>query len=90
MKKVFLCTFCLMLLLLLTACTAAPSGGTVTTNVTWDELLAANQLEAVLAQGGLCSATKDDDGTVYMSAAELSTMHLKKINPLPSLRRLRT
>ena len=80
MKKVFLCTFCLMLLLLLTACTAAPSGGTVTPNVTWDELLAANQLEAVLAQGGLCSATKDDDGTVYMSYAAMKDGELMHSN----------
>ena len=67
MKKSILCIFCLVLLVLLASCTAAPAGETVTTKVTWDDLLAANRLEAVLERGGFSSAAKDDDGIVYMS-----------------------
>lgn len=68
-KSAMMCIFCIVLLFLLTACGMMPFGGKVTTEVTWDELLAANQLEAVLERGGFCSAAKDDDGTVYLNYA---------------------
>ena len=69
MRKSMMCIFCIVLLFLLTACGKTLSEGTVTTKVTWDELLSANRLEAVLEQGGFSSAVKDNDGTVYLSYA---------------------
>lgn len=69
MRKGALCIFGVLLLFLLTACGKPPFEGIATTKVTWDGLLAANRLEAVLEQGGFCSAAKDEDGTVYLSYA---------------------
>ena len=66
-----ICIFCIVLLFLLTGCGKMPFGGSATTKVTWDELLEANRLEAVLKRGGFCSAAKDNDGTVYLSCAAM-------------------
>ena len=71
MRKKIIYIFCIALLCMLTACGRMPDGGTVTTKVTWDELLAANRLETVLERGGFCSAAKDSDGTVYLSYAAM-------------------
>ena len=71
MKKAMLCTFFLCLLILLTACVAESSGETEQASITWNDLLAANQLDAVLERGGFSSAATDADGTVYMSYAAM-------------------
>lgn len=71
-RKSAMGVFCVVLLYLLTACGKTPSEGIVTTKVTWDELLEANRLKAVLEQGGFCSVTKDDEGDVYLSYAVIS------------------
>ena len=66
MKKRSLCLFTLAMMLSLTACGNGPKGKT-TKDVTWDELLAANQLETVLEQvDGFASTHKGNDGESYI------------------------
>lgn len=66
MKKSNLCILALALVCSLTACGNAPKGKP-TTDVTWDELLAANRMENVFEQaGGFSSTIADDSGDTYI------------------------
>ena len=65
MKKGFLCLFALTLLVTLAACGTSAPKGEITTAVTWEELLAANEPQAVLEKAGgfWVSATDGGDET---------------------------
>ena len=66
MKKAILCLFALTLLVTLAACGKAAPKGEITTAVTWEELLAANEPAAVLEKaGGFWMTAEDGSDTTY-------------------------
>ena len=68
MKKRLLCVLVLVLMITLTACGGGGPKGEVTDDITWDELLAANTIDAVLAQTDGFSATiEDENDDTYIS-----------------------
>ncbi|MBQ2369306.1 MAG: hypothetical protein II301_04210, partial [Peptococcaceae bacterium] len=68
MKKRLLCVLVLVLMVILTACGGGGPKGEVTDDITWDELLAANTIDAVLAQTDGFSATiEDENDDTYIS-----------------------
>ena len=72
MKKKLLTILVLILMVTLTACGGGASKGKVTNDVTWDELLAANTMDAVFAQTGAFSATIEAKGEgAYISYAAM-------------------
>ena len=72
MKKRLLCILVFILMVTLTACGGGGAKGNVTTDVTWDELLAANTTDAVLAQTDGFSATiEDETDGAYLSYAAM-------------------
>ena len=71
MKKRLLCILVLILMVTLTACGGGSAKGNVTTDVTWDELLAANTMDAVFAKVGAFSATIEEDADIYVRYAAI-------------------
>ena len=73
MKKRSLAILALALMCSLTACGGSAPKGKATKDVTWDQLLAANQMENVFEQaGGFCSTIVDDSGDTYIHYAAMA------------------
>ena len=73
MKKRNLSLLTLALMCSLTACGGSAPKGKVTKDITWDQLLTANQMENVFEQvGGFCSTIVDDSGDTYIHYAAMT------------------
>ena len=83
MKKRLLCILVLVLMVTLTACGGGGAKGKATNDVTWDELLAANTMDAVFAQTGAFSATIEADDGTYINYAAMVDGKLISANGTP-------